>query len=257
MSLAQFSLADRVAIVTGAGRGIGKAIALGLADAGATVVVAARTASDIENTAAEIEQKGGKALAMPTDVRLTDQVNNLVEKTVNKFGKIDILVNNAGGSFVVSTMDMSEGGWDAIIRENLKSVFLCSQATAKTMIAQKKGSIINIASTAGLNAYVFNAAYGAAKAGIINLTKTMATDLAKYNIRVNAIAPGYIATEGMLRLFGVHQEGAKQIPLARLGHPEDIVGGVIYLASDASLYVTGQTIVIDGGLTIKPSFNLV
>lgn len=257
MSLAQFSLADRVAIVTGAGRGIGKAIALGLADAGATVVVAARTASDIENTAAEIEQKGGKALAMPTDVRLTDQVNNLVEKTVNKFGKIDILVNNAGGSFVVSTMDMSEGGWDAIIRENLKSVFLCSQATAKTMIAQKKGSIINIASTAGLNAYVFNAAYGAAKAGIINLTKTMATDLAKYNIRVNAIAPGYIATEGMLRLFGVHQEGAKQIPLARLGHPEDIVGGVIYLASDASLYVTGQTIVIDGGVIIKPSFNLV
>ncbi len=110
MSLAQFSLADRVAIVTGAGRGIGKAIALGLADAGATVVLAARTASDIENTAGEIQKKGKKALAMPTDVRLTDQVNNLVEKTVNKFGKIDILVNNAGGSFVVSTMDMSEGG---------------------------------------------------------------------------------------------------------------------------------------------------
>ncbi len=257
MSLAQFSLADRVAIVTGAGRGIGKAIALGLADAGATVVVAARTASDIENTAGEIQKKGKKALAMPTDVRLTDQVNNLVEKTVNKFGKIDILVNNAGGSFVVSTMDMSEGGWDAIVHENLKSVFLCSQAAAKVMITQKKGAVVNIASVAGLNAYVFNAAYGAAKAGIINLTKTMATDLAKYNIRVNAIAPGYIATEGMLRLFGVHQEGAKQIPLARLGHPEDIVGGVIYLASDASLYVTGETIVIDGGLTTKPSLGFI
>lgn len=256
MSLSSFSLAGRVAIVTGAGRGIGKAIALSLADAGATVVVAARTASDIENTASEIKQKGGKALAVPTDVRLSNQANNLVDATVKKFSKIDILVNNAGGSFNVSSMDISEGGWDAIIRENLKSVFLCSQAAAKIMIEQGKGAIINIASTAGLNAYSFNAAYGAAKAGIINLTKTMATDLAKYNIRVNAIAPGYIATPGILQLFGDRLEAAKQIPLAHLGQPEDIVGGVIYLASDASLYVTGETLVIDGGVTIKPSFGL-
>ncbi len=256
MSLNNFSLADRVAIVTGAGRGIGKSIALGLADAGATVVVAARTASDIENTAAEIEKKGKKALAVPTDVRLSDQVNNLVNRTMKEFGEIDILVNNAGGSFNVPTMDISEGGWDAIVRENLKSVFLCSQAAAKVMIDQKRGAIVNIASIAGLEAYIFSAPYGAAKAGVISLTKTMAVDLAKYNIRVNAIAPGFIATEGIIQLFGAHPEASKQIPLSRLGNPEDIVGGVIYLASDASLYVTGETLVIDGGLTIKPSLSV-
>ncbi len=256
MNLNIFSLADKVAIVTGAGRGIGKAIALGLADAGAYVVVAARTASDIENTAFEIEKKGTKALAVPTDVRLSDQVNNLVNATMNKFGRIDVLVNNAGGSFNVPVMNMSEGGWDAIIRENLKSVFLCSQTTAKVMIDQKRGVIINIASIAGLEAYVFNASYGAAKAGVISLTKTMAMELAKYNIRVNAIAPGFIATEGVLQLFAHHPEVSKQIPLARLGNPEDIVGGVIYLASDASVYVTGETLVIDGGLTIKHSLSV-
>ncbi|MBM4447178.1 MAG: 3-oxoacyl-ACP reductase FabG [Chloroflexi bacterium] len=257
MSLTRFSLTGRVTIVTGAGRGIGKAIALGLADAGATLVVAARTVADIENTASEIQKKGGKALAVPTDVRINDQINNLVDKAVSEFGKIDILVNNAGGSFVVPTMDISEGGWDAIVRENLKSAFLCSQAVAKVMIVHSEGVIVNIASVAGLNAYIFNAAYGAAKAGIINLTKTMATDLAKYNIRVNAIAPGYIATEGMLQLFGARPEATKQIPLARLGQPEDIVGGVIYLVSDASAYVTGETLVIDGGLTTKPSLGLI
>ena len=256
MNSNQFALVDRVAIVTGAGRGIGKAIALGLADFGANVVVAARTAADIENTASEIKAKGKKTLAIPTDVRLSEQVNGLVDKTVKEFGRIDILINNAGGSFVVSTMDMSEGGWDAIVRENLKSVFLCSQAVSKVMMAQKRGAIVSIASVAGLDAYVLNAAYGAAKAGIINLTKTMATDLAKYNIRVNAVAPGYIATPGMLQLLGARPEAVNQIPLTRLGQPEDIVGGVIYLASDASLYVTGETIVIDGGITIKPSLGL-
>ena len=256
MSSKLSDLTGKVAIVTGAGRGIGKAIALGLAEVGAAVVVAARTAQDIEKTASEIKRQGGRSLAVPTDVRLSEQVNNLIDETVKKFSRIDILVNNAGGSFNVATMEMSEGGWDAIIRENLKSVFLCSQNAARVMIQQKRGAIVNIASIAGINAYVFNAAYGAAKAGIIHLTKTMAIDLARHNIRVNAIAPGFIATEGMLQLFGAHPEAVKQIPLARLGQPEDIVGGVIYLASDASLYVTGETLVIDGGLAIKPSLSV-
>ena len=256
MNLKQFSLVDRTAIVTGGGRGIGKAIALGLADAGANVVVSARTASDIEATASEIEKKGKKALAVPTDVRLIDQINNLVDKTMKEFGKVDILVNNAGGSFNVSVMDMTEGSWDAIMRENLKSVFLCSQAAAKVMMAQKKGAIISIASVVGFTSHVSNAAYSAAKAGIINLTKTMAIDLAKYNIRVNAIAPGYIATPGMLQLFNTRPDAVKQIPLNRLGQPEDIAGGVIYLASDASLYVTGETLIIDGGLLSKPYIEL-
>jgi len=252
MDLSLFSLEGKIAIVTGAGHGIGKAIALGLADAGADVVVAARTAADIDVTASEITAKGRRALAVPTDVRLSDQVTNLVEKTVAQFGRIDILINNAGGSFTIPTMELSEGGWDAIIRENLKSVFLCSKAAAKVMTEQKKGNIISIASIAGLRSYSSNAAYGAAKAGIVNLTKTLAIDLAPYNIRVNAIAPGYIATPGFLQLRKGGPEKVQvfisQIPLSRLGQAEDIVGGVIYLASDASSYVTGETLLIDGGL---------
>jgi len=250
MVLSSFSLTGRVAIVTGAGRGIGKAIALGLADAGADVVVAARTASDIEATAGEIAAKGRKALAVPTDVRQSDQVDNLVDKAVAQFGTIDILVNNAGGYFVASTTELSEGGWDAIIRENLKSVFLCSKAAAKVMMGQKKGNIINVASVVGFRAYSSNAAYGAAKAGIINFTKTLAVDLAPYNIRVNAIAPGFIATPGSLQLLEV-DKGLKamvdRIPLGRLGQPEEVAQGIVYLASDASSYVTGQTLLVDGG----------
>ena len=251
MVLSSFSLTGRVASVTGAGRGIGKAIALGLADAGADVVVAARTASDIEATAGEIAAKGRKALAVPTDVRQSDQVDNLVDKAVAQFGTIDILVNNAGGYFVASTTELSEGGWDAIIRENLKSVFLCSKAAAKVMMGQKKGNIINVASVVGFRAYSSNAAYGAAKAGIINFTKTLAVDLAPYNIRVNAIAPGFIATPGSLQLLEV-DKGLKamvdRIPLGRLGQPEEVAQGIVYLASDASSYVTGQTLLVDGGV---------
>ena len=251
MDLSLFSLQEQVAIVTGAGRGIGKAIALALADAGADVVVAARTASDIEATAKEIIARGRKALAVPTDVRLSDQVTNLIEKTVAEFKRIDILVNDAGGNFACPTMNLSEGGWDAIIRENLKSVFLCSQAAAKVMIEQKKGNIISIASIVGLRAGYSNAAYGAAKAGVINFTKTLAIDLARYNIRINAIAPGFIVTEGASHLQKSMLESVDGrvafIPLGRLGKPKDIVGTVIYLASEASSYVTGQTLVIDGG----------
>jgi NAD(P)-dependent dehydrogenase (short-subunit alcohol dehydrogenase family) len=256
MNLFLFSLTDKVAIVTGAGRGIGKAIALGLADAGADVVVAARTASDIEATASEISDKGRRAMSVPTDVRLNDQVANLVEKAVADFGRIDILVNNAGGYFTKSTMELSEGGWDAIIRENLKSVFLCSKAAAKVMMEQKKGSIISMASVAGLRSYPSNAAYGTAKAGIINLTKTLAMDLAPYNIRVNAIAPGLIATPGMLQLHETDPEGlgvmVSHIPLGRLGQPEEVARGVIFLASDASSYVTGATLLMDGGMESTP-----
>ncbi len=260
MSSSLFNLDSKVAIVTGAGRGIGKAIALGLADAGADVVVSARTASDIEATAGEIRAKGRKSLAVPTDVRLADQVSNLVEKSMAEFGRIDILVNNAGGSFIAGTMDLSEGGWDAIVRENLKSVFLCSKAVAKVMIDQKEGNIVSIASVAGIASYSLCAPYGAAKAGIVNFTKTLSMDLAPYNIRVNAIAPGFIASGGLLQLLGMKPDTGEQekgggflerIPLGRYGQPEDIVGGIIYLVSGASSYVTGQTLVIDGGLTSK------
>lgn len=259
MEMSLFSLEGQVAIVTGAGRGIGKAIALGLADAGAEVVVAARTVSEIENTANEIIAKGRKALAIPADVRLSERVDNLMEKTVAQFGRIDILVNNAGGSFAASTLELNERGWDALMAENLRSVFLCSRAAAKVMIKNGKGSIINISSVAGFRPYSSNAAYGAAKAGVINLTMTLAIDLAPYGIRVNCIAPGPIVTERALQIRRFDRELMEgrlaSIPLGRLGQTQDIIGAVIYLASEASSYVTGQTLIIDGGLSISTGWR--
>ena len=247
-----FSLTDRVAIVTGAGRGIGKALALGLAQAGADVVVAARTAAKIERTAAEIRDLGRRALPMPTDVRISEQVANMVKRTLEEFNRIDILVNNAGSGFLAPALKLSEGGWDAIMRENLKQYFLCSKAVAETMIEQGKGNIINISSMEALRATVSNPAYAASKAGIISLTQSLAVEWAPYHIRVNALVPGHIGTRGVLKLLEENpnfQDMLKRVPLGRIGEPEDIVGATIYLASDASDYVTGTTIVIDGGLT--------
>lgn len=255
MILDIFSLKEKVAIVTGAGRGIGRSIAMGLAEAGATVIVASRTKEQIEDTASAITLKGGNSLAITADVRSKEKIEYLVNMALTNYGKIDILVNNAGGMFSVNTMKMSENQWDVIISENLKSVFLCSQTVGKIMINQKSGSIINIASIVGVVAQPLNAAYAASKAGVINLTKTMAIDLAPYGIRVNGIAPGLIITPGTEWLYQDPENMSQAIPLARGGRPEDIVGGVIYLASDASQYVTGETIVIDGGLLIKPPIN--
>lgn len=247
-----FSLAGRVAIVTGAGRGIGKAMALGLARAGADVVVVARTAAKIERTATEIRNLGRRALPVPTDVRISEQVADMVKRTLEDFNRIDILVNNAGSGFLAPALKLSEGGWEAIMRENLTQYFLCSKAVAETMIHQGKGSIINMSSVEALRATVSNPAYAASKAGIISLTQSLAAEWAPHNIRVNAIVPGHIGTRGVLQLLDENptfQDMLNRVPLGRIGKPEDIVGATIYLASDASDYVTGTTIVIDGGLT--------
>lgn len=253
MTASIFNLENKVAIVTGAGRGIGKALALGMGEAGARIVAAARTTSEIEDTAAVIVKRGGTAIAVTADVRIGEQVANLMDMTVKEYGRIDILVNNAGGTYYSPLMSMSENGWDAVFRENIKTIFLCTKAAGSVMIKQKSGSIINLSSRAGINAYPDNPAYGAAKAGIMHFTRSAAIDLAKYNIRVNCIAPEEIATEGVkMASGGNYLDIEGQIPLGRRGEPGEILGGVIFLASDASSYMTGQTLVIDGGESIKP-----
>lgn len=251
MLLERFALSDRVAIVTGAGRGIGKGIALGFADVGAHVTVAARTTSEIENTAAEIQAMGRKALAIPTDVRVGEQVENMVQKTLDEFGRIDIMVNNAGGSLPSGPLGIwSEEFWDGVISLNLKSQFFCCKAVAAVMMEQKRGCIVNMSSLAGRAAFRNLAPYGASKAAIINFTQTLAAELAPYGIRVNAICPGKVLTSATGLVWSTPElevEGAKDIFLKRLGTPEDVALLAIFLASDAASWITGETYTITGG----------
>ena len=250
--LSMFSLTGRVALVTGGGRGIGKAIALGFAAANADVVVAARTAAEIEKTAEEIRAVGRRALAIVCDVTDGTQVTGMAGKCLEEFGRIDILVNNAGGGPKRPALQQSERYWDAIMRLNLTSTLLCSKAVAEPMIRQGKGSIINIASAIGRGNMLDYSAYAVSKDAVISLTHRLSLEWAQYHIRVNAIAPGFVETEMAARYFREDddlREELKRVPLGRAAKPEDVVGGAIYLASGASEYVTGKTIAIDGGLT--------
>lgn len=251
-----FDLTDKVAIVTGGGTGIGRGIAMEFAKAGAHVIVASRRPDVLEKVAAEIEKMGRRSLVVQTDVIQAEQVDNLVKQTLDKFGMIDILVNNAGGAAAWPLEKMSPRGWDTILAINLKGTFLCSQAVGKVMVEQKKGKIINISSVAGLRASPWSAHYGAAKAGVISLTKSLAALWAEYNISVNCIAPGLIDTEAVRPALDLQtpekmQEQIKAIPLRRLGRPEDIAYTAVFLASPASSFITGQTIVVDGGSEVS------
>ncbi len=258
MNRYSFDLTGKKAIVTGAGRGIGKAIAIGLARAGADVAVCARTLSDVELTAAQIRELGRKSIPLKADVRIKEEVEEIFTKTLEELRGIDILVNNAGGTFIADFMDLSEKGWNAVVRENLTTVFLCCQEAGRVMMKEKKGSIINIASVAGMTPQPLRPAYGAAKAGIINLTQTLSNIWAPHNVRVNAIAPGYIETEGektlMEKMPEVKEQEIRRIPMGRAGKPEEIAAGVIYLASDAASFVTGITLVIAGGFSNSSFF---
>ncbi len=255
MVLSQFSLEGKVALVTGGSRGIGKATAIEFAKAGADVVVASRKLPDLEKVADEIRSLGRKSLAVSAHVGQMEQISSLVERVVAEFGKIDILVNNAGTSPVyTSALDLEERAWDATMNLNLKGLFFLSQAVARVMKKHGGGKIINVASVYGFLPEANVGYYSITKAGVIMATKVMAREWAQYNIRVNAIAPGVIHT----RLGDSHwavapkdkEETIKRILMGRIGEPEEIAGAMIYLASDASSYVTGQIFTVDGGFLI-------
>ena len=245
-----FDLTGKVAIVTGASRGLGKAYSIGLAKAGANVV--AVDISDVSETVDEIKKLGRETIGIKVDVSKKVDVEAMVKQTVEKFSRIDILVNNAGISITGPTETMKEEDWDKVMAVNLKGQFLCVQEVGKHMIEQRSGKIINQSSLTGLVGFPQATAYNSSKGGTILLTKTLALEWAKYNIHVNAICPGSFATpltEDARKDDGFIQMIKTRVPLARQGEPEELVGTVVYLASKASDYMTGHALVIDGGWT--------
>jgi len=247
-----FDLSGKVAIVTGAGRGMGYPIALALARYGADVVICSRTVSELEKVKTEIEALGRRALVHRMDVTKIHEIHAMVEATVKAFGHIDILVNNAGVNAPQWAEEVTEDAWDKVFNTNLKGLFFCAQSVGRVMIQQKKGKIINVSSQSGIVGLLQRAAYCSSKGGVNLLTKVLAIEWAKYNINVNAIAPTFIETPFTKPMF--EKEGFKEyvlgnIPLGRVGKPEDVVGGVIYLASGVSDLVTGHILLIDGGWT--------
>ncbi len=249
-----YSLSGKVAVVTGGRRGIGRAIALALAKAGADIALCDRTIDDgqLEAVADEAKKLGRRSLVVKADITRKAEVDNFVRKVADELGAVDILVNNAATNVIAPLLELGEDGWDRVIDTDLKGYYLCSQAAGKQMVSQKRGNIINMASTAALKADAGMGAYCIAKAGVVMLTKVLAVELGQYNIRANAVAPGIVKTKFSQPLWG--QPGAlKQIesgiPVGRLAEAEDIVGAVLFLAADASSYITGQTIIVDGGST--------
>ena len=245
-------LNDSVAIVTGSGRGIGRAIALELAGAGAKVVINYAGRSDkAEETVELIRAAGGESLAVQADVSQAADVDRLIQTTLDYFGKINILINNAGITRDSLLLRMKEADWDAVLATNLKGVFLCTKAVSKGMLKQRSGVIVNISSVVGLAGNAGQANYAAAKAGVVGFSKSIAKEFAPRGIRVNVVAPGYIMTDMTETLAeGVQSEILREIPLGRLGKPEDVAKVVRFLASPEASYITGQTFCVDGGMDI-------
>jgi 3-oxoacyl-[acyl-carrier protein] reductase len=246
-------LEEKVAVVTGGSRGIGKAVCLALASEGACVVVNYYPGmeADAEAVVAEIESAGGRAVAVAGDVSRTDVFDRVVEQTLKLFGRVDILVNNAGITRDGLILRLKEEDWDAVIDTNLKGVFNGIKAVARVMLKQRHGRIINISSVVGITGNAGQTNYAAAKAGIIGLTKSAARELAARGVTVNAVAPGYIVTPMTAGLpESVRKDLTQRIPMQRLGQPEDVANAVLFLASDMASYITGQTLHVDGGMVM-------
>ena len=242
-------LEERVAMVTGAAQGIGKAIALALAKEGANIVIVDINLEGAKATAREIESLGRETLVFEVDVSKADQVNEMVKKVLDSFKRIDILINNAGITRDALIVRMDESDWDKVMEINLKGAFNCSKAVVKGMMKQRSGKVVSIASVIGLVGNAGQSNYAASKAGIIGLAKSLAKELAPRGINVNAIAPGFIKTEMTERLSQeVRAEMRKTIPLAKFGEVEDVAKVVLFLVSDAAGYITGQVINVDGGM---------
>jgi 3-oxoacyl-[acyl-carrier protein] reductase len=242
-------LTDKIAIVTGASRGIGRSIALALAAQGAKVVASARNAEALTELIAEIKSLGGDALAVVGDVAVEEDANNLVKQAVDVYGQVDVLINNAGITRDGLLLRMKNEDWDAVLDTNLKGAFLCTRAVAKVMSKQRAGRIINISSVVGEMGNAGQANYCASKAGLLGLTKSVARELARRNVTVNAITPGFIVTDMTEDMTDKAKDAmTEQIPLGRLGSSEDIASAVIFLASDQSAYITGQVLGVNGGM---------
>lgn len=249
--LSMFDLKGEKAIVTGGGQGLGREMALALAEAGADIAVVQRRLEVAEKTAEEIRRLGRDSIAVSVDVRKAQEVQNMVNKVKEKFGKIDILINDAGIAQGKSLLGMSEEDWDRMMDTHVKGTFLCSQMVGREMVKEKKGSIINISSMSGfiVNRPQKQTHYNTAKAAIAHFTKSLAMELAKYNIRVNAIAPGYMKTDMTAPVLNsdMAKEWLSLSPMGRFGEPYEIKGLALYLASKASSFVTGSVILLDGG----------
>jgi len=244
-------LKGKVAIVTGGAQGIGKSIGIQLALAGANVVIADVMEEKAKSTAEEISQSGNEAIYVGVDVSSLSSVEEMVKKTLDKFGRIDILVNNAGVTRDALIMRMKEEDWDLVLDINLKGAFNCIKIVSPVMMKQKSGKIVNIASIVGINGNAGQANYSASKGGLIALTKTCAKELASRQINVNAVAPGFIQTSMTERLPAeVKEKLSSQIPLGKIGKPEDVASAVLFLVSEECSYITGEVIKVDGGMAM-------